>query len=571
MSTNKKVLTIVVSMLLTVSVISILVFTYNFKIFSIQNATDKAVSIAQNVRDGLTAHMVNGTMDNRALFLNNIAKNQKVDNFHLLRAPSVVEQYGEGFYGENRATILEDKVLKSGKLQTELIESIDKVILKVAIPYIATASSSPNCIECHNAKEGDILGVISMDLEVSSTRIEGILIASKILLIVLIIVIVSIMLANYYIRPYVKLFDDLENGISQAYRGDFSYKIATKLENEAGVVAQRLNELSEIYKFKKTIELDENKNIIYERIVYILQSKFNISKFIFFEINNKLKKREVLFNSAELNDLDLDTNVNLCRAYRTGTHVFSTDFDDICLNCKQRTSEYICLNFKIDDNFSLVLNIQSSNKEEILSIKELIPVITNYFDMAKPVIESKILMGVLKETTLRDPMTKLYNRRFLNELLDSNIPTRNTPEHIHSILMIDIDFFKRVNDTYGHDIGDRVIKKMAKIMHDNIRTSDMAVRFGGEEFLILLLNSTKEKSMDIAKTINKKFAEETFMSQNETFKKTLSIGIAHYPQDADTLWKAIKFADEALYEAKNTGRNKVVEFKQSMHKDGENY
>ena len=217
-------------MLLTVSVISIIVFTYNFKAYSIKNTTDKAISIAQNVRDGLTAHMVNGTMDKRSLFLNNIAKNQKVENFHLLRAPSVVNQYGSGFYGENKATLLEEKVLQNKKLHTELIESLDKVVLKVAIPYIATSSSSPDCMQCHNAKEGDILGVISMDLEISSTRIEGIVIAVKILLIVLVILIISIIAANYLIKPYVKLFDDLENGISQAYRGDFSYKIDTSLK-----------------------------------------------------------------------------------------------------------------------------------------------------------------------------------------------------------------------------------------------------------------------------------------------------------------------------------------------------
>jgi len=99
----------------------------------------------------------------------------------------------------------------------------------------------------------------------------------------------------------------------------------------------------------------------------------------------------------------------------------------------------------------------------------------------------------------------------------------------------------------------------------------MPVRFGGEEFLILLLNTTREKSLDIANTINEKFASETFLSQNETFKKTLSVGIASYPKDADTLWKAIKYADEALYEAKNSGRNKVVEFELKMHKGGDDY
>ena len=78
----------------------------------------------------------------------------------------------------------------------------------------------------------------------------------------------------------------------------------------------------------------------------------------------------------------------------------------------KKCSNYMCLTFKIDEEHTLVLHIQSSTKEEILKIKESVPVISNYFEMAKPVIESKILMAILKDTVLRDPMTKLYNRRF---------------------------------------------------------------------------------------------------------------------------------------------------------------
>ena len=399
MSTNKKVLTIVITMLLSVSLVSIMVFIYNFKQFSIKNTTDKAISIAQNVRDGLTAHMVNGTMDKRGFFLNNIASNQKVENFHLLRAPSVVQQYGAGFYGETQISPLEEKVVKTAKLQTRLIETMDNVILKVSIPYIARADAKPNCLECHTAKEGDVLGVISMDLEVSSTRMEGVFIASKILFILLVILVISIFVANYFIRPYIKLFDDLENGILQAYRGDFSYKVDTTLKNEAGKVADRLNELSEIYRFKKTIELDENKIVIYNRIVHILQSKFKISKFIFFEINNKNKIREVIFDSADLNGIELDENANICRAFRTSNHVYSSDFDDLCLNCKQKLSEYICLNYDIDEVNSLVLHIQSSSNEEIKRIKDEIPVISNYFDMAKPVLKVKYLWIFKRDNT----------------------------------------------------------------------------------------------------------------------------------------------------------------------------
>jgi diguanylate cyclase (GGDEF)-like protein len=572
LSTNKKVLSIVIGALLTVSIVSILVFIYNFKIYTIKSSTDKAITIAQNVRDGLTAHMVNGTMDKRSFFLDNVARSQNFDHFHLLRAPSVTKQYGSGLYSENRATKMEKEVLKTKQISTELIED-DKngVILKVSIPYIASANSNPNCMQCHDAKEGDVLGVISMNLDISETRAEGIVIALQIFLIVVVLLILTIFIANHFIKPYVKLFDDLENGIAKAYEGDFSYKVDTSLTNEAGLVAQRLNELSEIYKFKKTIESDDKKDEIYKRIIHILQSKFSIKTFILFEIAKKTKIRTIIFNSVDLNKEVLDENASVCRAFRTSANVYSSDFDNICLNCKQKVSEYICLNYDIDEQYELILNIQSSSKTEIDRIREFIPVINNYFNMAKPVIESKILMGMLKETTLRDHMTTLYNRRFLNELLESNVSSRVKDGFVHAFLMIDIDFFKQVNDTYGHDIGDDVIKRLAKIMKNSVRDSDMPVRYGGEEFIILLLNVTKEKTIQIAQSIRKEFASEPFVAQGKSFSKTLSIGIAYYPDDASKLWQAVKYADDALYYAKNNGRDQVIEFSAGMHKDGDSY
>lgn len=571
MSTNKKVLTIIIGMMLSVSFLSIVIFIYNFKEYSIKNTTEKAISIAQNVRDGLTSHMVNGTMDKRDLFLSNIANNQKIDNFHLYRAPSVVDEYGIGYVNETVASDIEKKALETSSIQTELFESINEVTLKVSIPYIASSLSNPNCIICHTkAQNGDVLGVISMDLEVSSTRTEGIKIALKILFMVVVLVIIAIFVVNHFIKPYVKLFDDLENGISQAYRGDFTYKIDTTLTNEAGEVAKRLNELSEIYKFKKTIESDENKTEIYNRIIQILELKCNINNFMLFEINNQSQERKIIHNSIDENLVDLNKDAQKCRAFRISSNVSSSDFENICLNCNQESDKYVCLYYNIHDEYSLVIHIQAKNTKELSRIKEYTLIINNYLDMAKPVIEGKILMEQLKQTTLIDPMTSLYNRRFLTELLDSNIPNRTSSEHIHSVLMIDIDFFKQVNDTYGHDVGDTVIKSLSMTMTDSIRDSDMAVRYGGEEFLILLLNTTKEQTSIIAKNIKEKFSALEFISESEKFKKTLSIGISHYPNDTDSLWKAIKFADEALYLAKNTGRDKIVIFESTVHKPIEN-
>ncbi len=122
-----------------------------------------------------------------------------------------------------------------------------------------------------------------------------------------------------------------------------------------------------------------------------------------------------------------------------------------------------------------------------------------------------------------------------------------------------------VNDTYGHDIGDIVIKELSEILTSSIRKSDIAFRFGGEEFLVLLYNCDNKQVGIIAENIRVTFEKKLLNANNGiTFSKTLSIGTSIFPNDTGTIWRTIKFADIALYSAKRTGRNKVVQFDEKL-------
>ena len=141
---------------------------------------------------------------------------------------------------------------------------------------------------------------------------------------------------------------------------------------------------------------------------------------------------------------------------------------------------------------------------------------------------------------------------------------------MYGILMIDIDYFKMVNDTYGHDVGDKAIKILSKILQESIRESDTAFRFGGEEFLVLLYQCDKAMVEKIAQKIRLAFEKAPIQANNgASFYKTLSVGASIYPKDSDSMWKCIKFADIALYNAKENGRNCVKVFEESMAKDKE--
>ncbi len=175
----------------------------------------------------------------------------------------------------------------------------------------------------------------------------------------------------------------------------------------------------------------------------------------------------------------------------------------------------------------------------------------------KPVLKEELLIRVgnllnlydfinqYKQKSEIDPLTKAYNRNILESKIDSLF-------HIYdkkTIAMLDIDYFKKINDTYGHQVGDEVLKYFAKHIKENIRKNDFLVRYGGEEFLVFMPNTSKEEAYIVLYKI------KNTLQKIKNIKFTFSAGIA---DEGDTLAEMIKIADERLYKAKKEGRNKIV-------------
>lgn len=160
---------------------------------------------------------------------------------------------------------------------------------------------------------------------------------------------------------------------------------------------------------------------------------------------------------------------------------------------------------------------------------------------------------LLEKRSMVDPLTGVYNRRYLEICIDF------IKGYFKYVFMIDIDHFKNINDTYGHDIGDLVLKETAKICAKTIRSSDRIIRFGGEEFLIFLATEDDDVAYTVAERIRKNIEEmEIRLSDDKTIKLTISVGCTKILPNEKNLDFAIKRADEKLYKAKNTGRNKVI-------------
>ena len=163
------------------------------------------------------------------------------------------------------------------------------------------------------------------------------------------------------------------------------------------------------------------------------------------------------------------------------------------------------------------------------------------------------------ELSIIDPLTSLHNRRYMESHLNTLVAEAAQKGRSLSVLLADIDHFKSVNDTYGHDAGDTVLKEFAVRMKRNTRGIDLACRLGGEEFLIIMPDTELERAYQVAERLRACIASETFqVNREQAIHVTASVGISTLERPDDTPDRLLKRADNALYAAKRTGRNRVV-------------
>jgi diguanylate cyclase (GGDEF)-like protein len=168
------------------------------------------------------------------------------------------------------------------------------------------------------------------------------------------------------------------------------------------------------------------------------------------------------------------------------------------------------------------------------------------------------MRDLLKDQATRDPLTNLFNRRYLEETLQRELHRAQRLSSPVSLIMMDIDHFKNINDTYGHKVGDEVLTKIGSLLKKYYRKSDAACRFGGEEFIVILPEMSLDIAIRRAEQIRAAAAALPLSYQGKGIKGvTISLGVASFPQHGKSMQEVISAADQALYRAKNLGRNRV--------------
>ncbi|MBE0503305.1 MAG: diguanylate cyclase [Desulfuromonadales bacterium] len=360
---------------------------------------------------------------------------------------------------------------------------------------------------------------------------------------------------------------------------DLSEKLAITSQDEIGTLAAEFNGLMEsVYgmtAFKNVIEEDSHLQDIYVRLGDVFESVAQIQRYCIYEVlDNQQEMVAVYPLGHETSTLhcqgEILADCELCRVCKTGHQISSLVFAGICQQFKGENlaQQHVCVPVNVGGRIGLVVQFlfdpEDGTPLDRTLLQHQVDRATRYLKEAQSVLEAKRLLATLRDSALRDALTGLYNRRFLQEHSQQIVAGCQRRGTSIGLLMCDLDYFKQVNDQYGHETGDLLLVETANALLHAVRESDYVVRFGGEEFLVLLVDVELGEADVVAEKIRHAVAAVGVQTQSGPLSKTISIGVSIFPADGESLWQTIKFADVALYKAKDAGRNQVVHFLPEM-------
>ena len=277
-------------------------------------------------------------------------------------------------------------------------------------------------------------------------------------------------------------------------------------------------------------------------------------------LNSGRNLAEVIGSWSDCQFSSADFELTDCWALRTGQPhlVVAGDTTAPCMHAAGVKNTYLCIPILAQGETLGILHFQSTDDAPQMEPSEL-SFKTTFAGQVGLSIANIRLRDALRTQSVRDALTGLYNRRYLEEVLEREIRRAGRGAHSLGIMMLDLDYFKRFNDTYGHDAGDAVLREAAAFLLRNVRAEDFVCRFGGEEFFVILPTANQEGTQTRAERLRLKMRELSIQHQGKLLGMvTFSIGVGVFPDHGASPKELMAAADAALYEAKRGGRDRVA-------------
>lgn len=527
----------------------------NFKTEVLNGAKKRATATADGIINGMNMLMVTRMIsdpDNRRLLIKKMGASEHMKEVRIIRAKQVQDQFGAGLPEEQIVDDLDNRAISSKQIQFKLEDTGSSPSLRTVVPFITSTNfRGTNCLSCHHVKSGSVNGAASITIDMTEDfstirRTRNELWVGQILL-QLLMFFATQSLIRRFIRPLTSLQSTMEAMQATGSAEQFvPVNVNKNNRDEIGQLTGAFNQMSEaLFHSEKSMKL----------ATAIYQS--NADAIIVTDENN------------------LITDVNPAFTWLTGytpEEVFGKN-PGIMQSGLHDEKFYRQMWKKICDEDHWQGEIWDKRRDgslyakltNIIALRNSDGSVYRYVAQFSDITEKKQKDELIHWQANYDPLTNLPNRRLFHDRLGQAIKLADRKKLALSLFYIDLDHFKKINDSLGHANGDALLMEAGQRINSCVRETDTVARLGGDEFTVILPElSNTAQTKRIAEEIVRKLALPFFFVNDETeYHISASIGIALYPDDAKDQNDLIKCADHAMYLAKTAGRNGFRYFSES--------
>ncbi len=385
---------------------------------------------------------------------------------------------------------------------------------------------------------------------------------------------VSLYLNQKVTRQIAQPVRQLIEASERVSHGDFQPSLPPPARSEFGMLSESFSrmmtalrnereELAALNKFSEAVTQCTSEREVYDHILHSLKERFQPRQVMIFKLNAADNFLEAVATLAPLpaglGDWPVIEEPHNCKAVRMGRAFMVNDVTVEPL-CSAKFAPPTQGSYYCGPLIAGGIIIGAVRLEGVANLwtPERVSLLESYLSGAATALSNLRLLQTMKQQASVDELTGLYNRRFLEDYARKLIAMASRKSQPLSLVMMDLDLFKTFNDEYGHEVGDRILRQFAKTITQAMRETNLAARFGGEEFVVLLPDTGPQACLLVAERIRQTVARMVVPSGTDKPlpQVTVSLGIAVYPEHGRTLEELLQASDKALYESKHSGRNR---------------